>query len=66
MENQSKEENKEKNSFEFQLDPILFQKWLKIVSKQERIFLIENDNKEIILYITEAQKVVSKWEEHKE
>lgn len=64
--NQDKEDKKFKNSVKSLIDLTFEYNWLKasFTQKKMKSKFIKNDE-EIIMYVSEAQKVVSKWKSQK-
>jgi len=64
--NQDKEDKKFKNSVKSLIDLTFEYNWLKASFTQKKMKSKFNKNdEEIIMYVSEAQKVVSKWKSQK-
>ena len=67
MDNQDKEDKKFRNNVKSLIDLTFEYNWLKTsFTQKEMKSKINKNDKEIIMYVSEAQKVVSKWKSQKE
>jgi len=62
---QDKEDTKFKNNVKSQIDLVFEYSWLKTSFTQMEIKSKRKKKEEIIRYVSEAQKVVSKWKSQK-
>ena len=65
MGKQDKEDTKFKNNVKSQIDLVFEYSWLKTSFTQMEIKSKRKKKEEIIRYVSEAQKVVSKWKSQK-